>query len=555
MRDYLYDEVSRLGRELSYMPAHLRGGPIRRLLGLLPGLAPDQLYSYETVFHRITRFHAEGDGGRLLSGAGLLRDLGLLLQRLSRTTPLSEGEAEEGVESVEDIASRCRVTLRTVRRWSLEGLPLCWYRFDDGRCALGVRRSALRRFFEARSRRSVHSTARVAESEKSAILERVEVLRKGGGISDAEIVRQVSKESGRSRTTVRRLLRAQREDEARRRCELRGTGGLSESERCALVRRYREGTPVRALAEELGKSSSTVYRILHGALVDQIQGMKIHYVPSPEFAGDEAEKRCLGEEGLFTFPPEATPGMVKAPRGLPPYLRSLYSVPLLSREREKELFRKYNYIKYRMAMLQERVRESGYRARMIERFEELRRAAEQVRRILIRCNLRLVVNVAKRHTGPLMRLMDLVSEGNLCLIRAVECYDYRREARFATYGMWALTKHFARVVPEANYRLTAFVTGREELFTGVGDTRENPVERVEAVAHLRHLLGRATRHLTEREREIIESHYGTNGHAPRTLEEIGRALGLTRERIRQIEVRALGKLRGLLGQEGLEALA
>jgi len=217
MTSYVYAEMSRLDRELSYMPAQLRGGPIRRLLGLLPELEPDQLYSYETVFHRITRFHADGDGGRLLSGAGLRRDLGVLLQRLSRATPPSESESEDGVESFEDIASRHRVTLRTVRRWSLEGLPLCWYQFDDGRCALGVRRSALERFFEARSHRSVHSTAKVAESEKCAILERVEVLGKDGAIRDAELVRQVSEESGRSTTTVRRLLRARREEEARRR--------------------------------------------------------------------------------------------------------------------------------------------------------------------------------------------------------------------------------------------------------------------------------------------------------------------------------------------------
>ena len=525
------------------------------MLSLLPELAPDQLYSYDTVFHRITRFHADGDGGRLLAGAGLRRDLGVLLQRLSRGAPPTADGSDDRVESMEAIASRRRVTLRTVRRWSLEGLPLCWYQFDDGRCALGVRRSALERFLEARSRRAVHSTAKVAESEKCAILERMEVLRKVGAIPDAEIVRQVSEESGRSTTTVRRLLRARREEEARRRRGLRGKSGLRESERGALVKRYREGTPVRELASELGKSSSTVYRILHRALVEQILGMKIHYVPSPEFAGEDAEGLCLGEEGLFTFPPEPAPGMVKAPRGVPPYLRSLYAIPLLSREREKALFRKYNYIKYRMAMLQERVRTSGYRARTIERFDEFRRAVEQVRRILIRCNLRLVVSVAKRHAGPMVRLMDLVSEGNMCLIRAVECYDYRREARFATYGTWALTKHFARVVPEANYRLATFVTGRDELFSLVGDPRRNPTEQAEAVAHLRHLLGGATRRLTERERAIIESHYGTNGRAPRTLEEIGRALGLTRERIRQIEVRALGKLRDLLGTDGREALA
>ena len=123
-------------------------------------------------------------------------------------------------------------------------------------------------------------------------------------------------------------------------------------------------------------------------------------------------------------------------------------------------------------MLQETIRRTGYRTGMLERFEELKEAAAQIRRILIRCNLRLVVSIAKRHIGPLAALSDLTSEGNLCLIRAVECYDFSREARFATYATWALTKHFARVVPEENYRMSAFVTGQQARLDAAGDARE-----------------------------------------------------------------------------------
>jgi len=142
-----------------------------------------------------------------------------------------------------------------------------------------------------------------------------------------------------------------------------------------------------------------------------------------------------------------------------------------------------------------------------------------------------------------------VSEGNLCLMRAVECYNCAREARFATYATWAVSKHFARVVPEENYRVGAFVTGQQAMIEAAGDRRESPHERTELIEHIRSLITRAARSLTPREREIIVSHYGTDGRAPRTLEEIGGGLGLTRERIRQIESRALGKLRELLPRE------
>ena len=552
MAGYAHAEIGRLERELSYVPARLRTGHLGRLAQLLPELNGGQLYSYDRVFHGVTRFHPDSGGERLLRGSSLLRDLGMMLQRLSGETPLAAGEGDK-IETAAVAAQRLRVTQRTVRRWGWEGLPVCRYLFADGSCAWGVKSAALERFLEKRSQRSRQSSAKVTDAEKQAILERAGVLREKEE-APAAVVRRVSEESGRSVTTVRRILRTQEEAAARGRVRRR-RGGVGEEELDKLVAAYREGRRVSELAREFGRSASTVYRILHEALVERALALKIKYMPSPEFAAADAEALCLGDDGLFTYPPEPGPKMMKAPKGLPPYLRSLYEIPLLSREREGELFRKYNYLKYRMAMLQERLREEGYRAELIDRFEEFRQGAAQVQRILIRCNLRLVVSVAKRHIGPLARLMDLVSEGNMCLMRAVECFDYQREARFATYGTWALTKRFARVVPEENYRMRTFVTGREELFTRVGDERENATERVEEVAHLRSLLARATRHLTEREREIVESHYGTNGRTPRTLEEIGQVLGLTRERIRQIEVRALGKLRGLLGSEGLEALA
>jgi RNA polymerase primary sigma factor len=192
---------------------------------------------------------------------------------------------------------------------------------------------------------------------------------------------------------------------------------------------------------------------------------------------------------------------------------------------------------------------------MLERFEQLRDAASQVRRILIRCNLRLVVSIAKRHTGPLAGLSDLISEGNLCLIRAVERYDCAREARFATYATWAVTKHFARLVPEQNYRLSSFQTGQQARLNAVGQAPDAARERSEFMEHVQTILGRAVQTLTERERTIIESHYGTRGQPVKTLEELGQLFGLTRERIRQIEACALAKLRETISPDVMEGVA
>jgi len=136
----------------------------------------------------------------------------------------------------------------------------------------------------------------------------------------------------------------------------------------------------------------------------------------------------------------------------------------------------------------------------------------------------------------------------------VECYDYGRNARFGTYATWAVSKHFARVVPEKNYHLRRFVTGQEERLAALGDSRPNPRDRDETLVHLRAVIAKATGHLTEREKRILESHYGTNGCPAKTLQQIGNGFGLTRERIRQIEVRALAKLRNVIAPEAVEGL-
>ena len=322
-----------------------------------------------------------------------------------------------------------------------------------------------------------------------------------------------------------------------------------------MVRLYRSGLAVQEIAQRFNRTPGSVYRALHLALMEKVLSFRVKYIPNPVFAAPDAEKICLGDEKLFTYPPEQPPDMPQPPEGVPPYLGELYRIPLLSREREMELFRKYNYIKYLAAMLQEKIRRTGYRTGMLERFEELKEAAVQIRRILIRCNLRLVVSIAKRHVGPLATLSDLASEGNMCLIRAVECYDFSREARFATYATWALTKHFARVVPEENYRMSAFVTGQQARLDTVAAARESAADRTELTEHIRALLDRAIVHLSERERAIVESRYGTRGEPAKTLEEIGQVIGLTRERVRQIEARALEKLRAAIGPEAIEGMA
>jgi RNA polymerase sigma factor (sigma-70 family) len=143
----------------------------------------------------------------------------------------------------------------------------------------------------------------------------------------------------------------------------------------------------------------------------------------------------------------------------------------------------------------------------------------------------------------------------MSLLKAVEKFDYARGYEFSTYASWAVMKNFARSIPEESYRLDRYVTGRDELLDVDRDPRRGP-HKVPFVEGLRRSLNQVMSMLDDREREIIVHHYGLgDGRQSRTLAELGERFGVTKERVRQIEARAIKKLRRALSPEELDLLS
>jgi len=556
MPRYRSPQIKDLRRQLLFTPEPVRRQQVARLEALIPEIDPGRTYPYEYVSFRITRFRPDTAPHEIIPGEALLTDLKRLLYDLSGTVDARVTEEEEPILSLAEIGKQFQVSVRTLHRWRQDGLLSRKFVFPDGKRRVGVRLSTLDRFMSrnrARVRRSA-AFSRISPREHDQIVEAARRLRHEEGLKFSAITERMAHLTGRSRETIRYTLRAYDHEHPESGIFTRDGRRLTREERAAVFRRFENGARVCDLCREFGKTRSAIYAVIKQMRLLKVLATPIRYIMAAEFEAPDAAEEILGADGFDVRSSIPLAMDVQAPACTPAYLEPLYRIPLLNRAQERDLFRRYNYVKYRLAGLQGELQAKGYRARLAAAFEQMRQASSLLRDALVRCNLRLVVSIGKRHAGHLVPLPDLMSEGNMVLMRAVEGFDYTRGTRFATYATWALMKHYARTVPEENYRLSSFVTGQQELLDSARGAEPADLGEEEAHAYLRHTLERGMMGLSERERAIIHSRFGFGGQdKAQTLEEIGRMLGVTRERIRQIEGRALEKLRDLLGPDTLEA--
>jgi RNA polymerase primary sigma factor len=267
------------------------------------------------------------------------------------------------------------------------------------------------------------------------------------------------------------------------------------------------------------------------------------YMPNDAFFQPDAESRFFGNDasqidtpGWDSFVPDTDSDGVFAGCKV-----------RLTGAQERELFFRYNFARYRLAELTELQLAKPLLTRAREMVRWMTRVLE-LRATLTTANLPLVIAMAKRSRVPNVDFGDLVSEGNMALLRAIDKFDADRGFKFSTYGCRAILKGFNRMATKmGKYRSRFPVEWDPALEKSDYDVKRHEMEMSDSVDSLRVALDRNDARLSDTERMVVAERFALNGQEKKsTLAQVGEKMGLTNERIRQIQKGALAKLRSTL---------
>ncbi|OHB67330.1 MAG: hypothetical protein A2Y76_10990 [Planctomycetes bacterium RBG_13_60_9] len=597
MRRIKSPSLAQLLMQLRFTPELKRRAQLEAAERLYSLIETDKQYPYDFVCFHITSFTPKGNPEQeIIQGRDLLDDLQVFIAKLSARLATPVTQESEKVYTEDELATRFHVSTKTIDRWRKRGLLARKFIFGDGGRRLGFLESAVERF--ARENPSLVANAgsfrRLTDAERQQAIRLVRSRVVKSSLSRHQITKQVAEKLGIAQETLRTLLQQYEKRHPDRPVFRRPLGRIRPTEAAELFRLYRQGTGIQQLMRQFDRSRATVHRIINQRRALALLARKIEYVPSDEFLQGSVRDQILGKP--LTRPPAPTNPVLSEANGsfvgvaaneaspaqthgqtthstgsghglsvppvelvsenlLPEYLQVLKITPMLNREQEIELFRRYNFLKHLVSQERHQLKLSKVSASLLSQLEAHLDEAEEIRKMLVEANLRLVVSIAGKHTSHGAGFLELVSKGNFALIQAVEEFDYTKGFRFSRRASLDIAKEYAKV----SGRSTELTPKRAASLASIQRDLRGTTADVGALERTRQNLAEVIRdELDERERYVIMHHFGLTGSSIRkntkTLKQIGDELGLTKERIRQIELTALQKLRQSLSSEQFELL-
>ena len=284
---------------------------------------------------------------------------------------------------------------------------------------------------------------------------------------------------------------------------------------------------------------------------------EVAFIGNDQFAvaghGDEAFA-----EPLELAPSQSELGLAalrKSGIDLPMHLSRLCEVPLLKPNQERTLFWRMNFLLQQAAAHRSRLKLDRPSVSRLELIEKLVLLAEWHRDRIVEANLRLVFSIVKKFVNPNNTFDDLLSDGIVGLIRAVEKFDFDRGFRFSTYATQVVRRNSYRTVVLKQQERQKMLGGLQDMDIDLSDEARTGVISEKRWHELRGRLAVMLNDLDRREKFIIRARFSLGSHRKvHTLQALADRLGISKERVRQLERRAMDKLRAMAGDTGLADL-
>ena len=316
--------------------------------------------------------------------------------------------------------------------------------------------------------------------------------------------------------------------------------------------------------DEANREAESILMPLDGISVQELKSKvrrrlreEIAFIANVDFTSADLGKKLFAEP-LDLAPRQAELGIAAVRRSgvdMPIHLGRLCEAPLLTAEQERMLFQRMNYLLQQAAIhrsLLNPVRPSRVRVELIDRLVLL---AAWHRDRIVEANLRLVFSIVKKFVNPSNSFDDLLSDGIVALIRAVEKFDFDRGFRFSTYATQVIRRNSYRTVVLKQQERQKTVGGLQDMDLDLTDEGRESAISEKRWHELRSRLGVMLDHLDRREKFIIRARFSLGAHRKvHTLQSLADRLGVSKERVRQLERRAMDKLRAMAGDVKLAEL-
>lgn len=614
-KGYVIQLLKELATQLvRYVPREKKLEQLNNAEEFYYAIDPEKEYTYGEICFQITEYHPEMNASTIYPGHDVQNDVLCLIEDLADSAVISEEQVSEALWTIEQLSERFHVSTKTIARWRKVGL-VSRRVLVDGKKRVVFLDHSVEQFVQRnpdRIRRG-ETFSQLSEEERKAIIMRAKKLSETGG-NPTEVAKRLSESTGRSVETIRYTLKAFDEAHVDDALFPNRNTPLPEETKWKIYQGFRKGESIDDLAKRYRRTKGSIYRIIGAYRVKRIMELPLDYIDNPGFASAESDKkdivflgqlpknektRCKPRQenavllkewkrlpgnnldepfaksfgnGEFdceinsevynnddeivssdVFQETAMSVNFVETSELPPYLAGLYEIPLLTPEQEVHLFRKMNYLKYKASRLRSKLNVDKPKVHLMSQIEEYYDLAVATKNEIVAANLRLVVSIAKKHVSPFVGFFELVSDGNLSLMKAVEKFDYARGNKFSTYATWAVMRNFARTIPDEKKLLDRFRPSEMEAFELAEDFRSSHIKEEKLQKERENLVDQLMDELSDREQQILSSRYGLGkNELPRTLRQIGADMDVTKERVRQIEIRALAKLRKVVEEECLE---